>query len=305
MCKPVDLDMVKGLVAALFVAGSVTLAGCTATDNEGPGQDEDETSEDNGASTPGGGAPDQPDGADGADGAGGGNVVTPDTCAFGAGSPPGEEIVGSGNAVELRLDLADFSRIEASCVFKVQVLKAAAFQVTVSVDDNLADYLDIRVTDGGLVLAMKAGTYMIGRDSLRVHVEMPALDGLNLSGAAQLSMSGFTSDRPLEIEASGVSSARGDITAGETTVSASGTGEVQLTGTGTTLSLLASGAASVDLQDYPVAEATVDLSGVAENTVNVSESIRGTASGASRLGFTGNPGLVDVQTSGTASVGPL
>ena len=69
--------------------------------------------------------------------------------------------------------------------------------------------------------------------------------------------------------------------------------------------LRASGASSIDLEDFLLEIASVNLSGASKATVNVSDELGPVeASGASRLRYLGQPSLSGVDTSGASSVEP-
>lgn len=215
-----------------------------------------------------------------------------------------EDVIrGSGTSVALELPLADFSGIDARCVYDVQAVRADAFEVTIEVDDNLAEFLDVRVEDGNLVLDVQPGTFEFTQ--LRASVSLPQLDDFDVSGAADLSLTGFVSDQPLVALTSADASAAGDIVAGNTTVLASGNSRVTLAGSGNDLQLEASGSASVDLRDYPVEDVDADVDGASESIVQVEGRLDAVASGVARLRFLGNPELGVIEENALGSVEPF
>ena len=76
-----------------------------------------------------------------------------------------------------------------------------------------------------------------------------------------------------------------------------------LTGSAQSVTLEASGSSEIDLADFPVVDANVNLSGGSEATVNPSGRLDVDVSGASHLYYLGSPTLGRVQTSGGSSVG--
>jgi hypothetical protein len=222
-------------------------------------------------------------------------------CAVGGSA--GDVIQGSGTSVTLEVPLADFSGVDASCVYDVQAVRADAFEVTIEVDDNLAEFLDVRVEDGSLVLDVQPGTFEFTR--LRASVSLPQLDAFDLSGAAALNVTGFVSDQPLVALTSADASAAGDIVAGDTLVLAEGNSRVTLAGSGNDLRLGASGSASVDLRDYPVQDVTAEVDGAGESIVLVEGRLDAVASGVARLRFLGDPELGVIEENALGSVEPF
>lgn len=215
-----------------------------------------------------------------------------------------EDVIrGSGTTVTLSLPLADFSGIDASCVYEVQAVRADAFEVTIEVDDNLAEFLDVRVEDGSLVLDVQPGTFEFTQ--LRTSVALPQLDDFDVSGAADLNVTGFVSDEPLVAQTSEAATAAGDIVAGNTRVLAAGNSQVVLVGSGSNLQLEASGSARVDLRDYPVQDATADVNGASQSIVHVERRLDAVAGGFASLRFLGNPALGVVEENELGSVEPF
>ena len=216
-----------------------------------------------------------------------------------------DAVRGSGNVVTEEMAFADFTGIEASHAFVVDIVQSDSFSVTIRVDDNILDMLDVSSEGDTLRLRLDRGVSL--RDvTMEASITMPALARLRLSGAARASVSGFRSLDELDIELSGASKLDGDLEAGETDIEASGASKVTLGGSATGLTIRGSGASKLDLADFTVDTAEVRLSGASEATLHARERIDPVdLSGASRLRYLGNPSLGHVNTSGAASLDSL
>ena len=108
----------------------------------------------------------------------------------------------------------------------------------------------------------------------------------------------------LDVEISGASAVKGALDAdGNAVMNLSGASTVELAGSAQDLDVEASGASQVRLGGFTVRNARVNLSGASQGTVNAGGTLSGTLSGASHLGYRGNPTLGDINTSGGSSVG--
>ena len=216
---------------------------------------------------------------------------------------PGEALTGSGNVVTREFDLSGFDQVEVTNAFEVEIRQGDAFSVIVRVDDNVEQYLDVVQQASTLRIGLKpisSGT--VSATTLEAEVTMPALTGLELSGASDVSVADFKSTVPLYVEVSGASSLRGDIEAGGLRFDFSGASEVKLSGSGEDLVMDVSGASSADLADFPVADADIEVSGASSATVSVSGQLDLEVSGASRVRYRGNPTLGSVDASGGSSI---
>ncbi len=215
----------------------------------------------------------------------------------------GTVITGSGRASTQEYDLSGFSRVNVSSAFRASIEQGDGYGVSVTIDDNLVEYLDVRVEGDTLHIGMKPRLSIgFGNFTQEATVTMPQIEGIELSGATQGDVTGFESDRPLEIEVSGASRLRGDITAGETRMNVSGASTVEIDGSASDLDVEASGASSVRLDDFATGDARVEASGASNITVNAKDRVTGSASGASTVSYIGEPETVRVDSSGASNV---
>ncbi len=139
--------------------------------------------------------------------------------------------------------------------------------------------------------------------TLKVEIAMPVLTGLDLDGLSHVTVKGFKSSQDFHVDLSEASSLSGDLEAGDLVIEASDASAVTLTGSASTLTLDVSGRSRVDLADFSVNEASVELSGLTRATVSASERLDPVdLSGDSRLEYLGDPTFGEVDTSGDAAI---
>ncbi|MCL5107881.1 MAG: DUF2807 domain-containing protein [Chloroflexi bacterium] len=212
----------------------------------------------------------------------------------------GGPVTGSGKLVTRDYGFSNFDDVEASHAFQLEVLRSDSYSVAVTIDDNLADALDVTQSGSRIHIDLKPGNYI--RTTQRAKVTLPTLRRLDLSGAANASLSGFQSSDLLEIGLSGASKITGGAAAGPLSANLSGASSLNLRGSAASLSLEGSGASSADLGSCPVESASVRLSGASRATVNVNGKLDADLSGASKLTYTGNASLGAINTSGGSNV---
>lgn len=101
---------------------------------------------------------------------------------------------------------------------------------------------------------------------------------------------------------SGVSKLSGKVRTGDIEVKLSGCGDVTLQGSGKGVSCDISGASSVDLEDFKVDKADIELSGSSDAVINTDGKIQVEASGASTLKYKGDGSIESLDVSGAADV---
>jgi hypothetical protein len=224
---------------------------------------------------------------------------------------PGDTIEGSGQLVTETYDFVDFTEIDASSAFDVEVANGDTHAVAVTVDDNIAENLDVRLDGDTLRVGMK-GNDSYRNITLQGAVAMPALSRLKLSGASSADLGGLDSAEPLKMDLSGASSvtcrdmvAGGasfhlagassvtctSIETGDVKLDLAGASQLELAGSGGNADIKAEGASSIRLGNFPVGNADVNLSGASNGTVNVPGTLDVNLAGSSDLTYFGEPRL--------------
>lgn len=219
---------------------------------------------------------------------------------------PGLEFVrvaASGKPVTVIEDYAGFTKVDVGSAFRAEINQSSEYGVEITIDENLRDYLDVRVEGDTLRIGLRPGlTFTSGSDQLSAMITMPALEALTLSGAARANVKGFESNDAFRAELSGASKLQGDLSAGDVQMEASGASNASLRGQGDALNLEASGASSVDLSQFMVNDADVRLSGASQAQVNMNGTLDADLGGASKLTYEGEVKLGQLETSGSSNI---
>jgi len=178
-----------------------------------------------------------------------------------------EGVKGSGQAKAEVRSVAAFTALDISGAIRVEVTVAPEPRVEVSGDDNLVPLIDTLVDGSSLKIR--------NRESVRpdvplvVRVAAPTLTAIAASGATIVALHGRHDDQ-LAIKIHGAATLRGDGTAQQLTIEASGSG-------------------TLDLDQLVAARASVTSSGASTVSVNVSRSLDVHATGASTVTYRGDP----------------
>ena len=109
----------------------------------------------------------------------------------------GKTIKGNGNIVTRNYDVSAFDKISTSLSATVNYTIADEYTCTVSVDENLFDYLDIKVKDNELLLGKQKQDKNTNLKATQCVIEVtaPSLKTINLAGSGT-----FNANSPLEAE---------------------------------------------------------------------------------------------------------
>ena len=231
-------------------------------------------------------------------------------------------ITGSGNLDTREFDYSDFSRVEIGSAFEVEIVQSASFAVSITADDNIFEYIDISKSGNTLNIRLKSG-YNFRSFTTEAVILMPDITHLQLSGATHGTVQdfGFSHDLAvnisgasslimtdiatgnIDLEISGASRVSGNIAAGgDADFDISGASTVGLSGSAEDLKAGVSGASHLELDDFPVSNADIELSGASNGTVNTNGTLDADLSGASKLYYIGEPTMGNIDTSGASSI---
>ncbi|MBO5406135.1 MAG: DUF2807 domain-containing protein [Bacteroidales bacterium] len=177
--------------------------------------------------------------------------------------------------------------IEASSVYDIEVTQGNSGTVKVVYDEIFKDRLMVNYINGKLNLEV-ASTKMRNNnrniEGIKVYLQMPTIENLDLSGASSLKAMGSFKTDELDVELSGASSISGLVISGND------------------LSLDCSGASTLNLKgDFKTIEA--EISGASEIVLNSNSTVfEGEFSGASTVKVYGDHKNTDVVCSGASNL---
>ncbi len=233
----------------------------------------------------------------------------------------GPEVTGSSTLETREMDYSDFSKVEAGYGFQVDITQANTFSVSITLNENLFEYLNIKIKDDDTLYIGLELNHTYQKIKHSATIAMPKLAGLTFISGAEGKVSGFSSTEPLNIYVSGASTLDfKDMETGDTEffimTSSTVTGSIKIANGVFKISassdvILAGSAEDIDidvkmsyltLKNFTVANASVSIDAGGNVTLNVSGRLEGRVAGRSRLYYRGNPTLVDIDKVGGAIV---
>lgn len=204
------------------------------------------------------------------------------------------------------LNLDNFTRIDISVLAEVDITYGRQFEVTLSANEKTLESITAEVTAGELRFARTEGDWWdwffeTHVDGVEIAIVMPDLQALDVSGAASVQISGFSSPS-LSIDVAGASNVELNGNYDALTCDLAGASEVELVGGGKTLVLDVAGAADIDAEHYIAESVTIDAAGAVDVEVHATRSLRADVSGAGSVCYHGNPTTLATDVSGSADI---
>lgn len=178
-------------------------------------------------------------------------------------------IAGNGNVVTKEFSISDYSKIDVGGVVTMiyKQSESGVEKLTVEIDENLLEHLDVVVEDGTLRIKTDKKQQSINPSKFKVYTSSKEIAGVSISGASNFIAEGDMKADELEITGSGVSSIiLMAVRANEVQCEMSGTSKLKVSDSivSQKLELLTSGASKIELNEVSVTDLVASLSGVSK-----------------------------------------
>jgi hypothetical protein len=190
---------------------------------------------------------------------------------------------------EKKFSIIDFDRLEVGSALDVRVEQSSTYSIEVTGDRRNIDDLEVLKTGSTLVIKFDDNSNRI--HDTYVTITMPYLEGASLSAASTSKINGFESDEDIDLYVSGASVCQLNAGYREVNLTLSGASSLLMSGLGDEINAEVSGASVLTAFDYPVREASVNISGASSGKVTVTDELTAIASGTSFLVYRGNPSV--------------
>jgi len=212
-------------------------------------------------------------------------------------------IQASGPVVSRSFVPGDFAVFSTGGVNTVVFRQSESKSITIEMNENMFDYLEIDLNQDILYVGFVSGTGFNFANGVRptIYVYAPYLEGLNLSGTAGTKDWDKIIAQNFFIDKSGTGNVEIALEVDILSVDASGTGNIELSGSANDVDIDMSGTGRIYAENLQTFNTLINISGTARAYVSASDNLNVTAAGTSRVRYFGNPSVTQ-NTSGTASV---
>jgi hypothetical protein len=209
----------------------------------------------------------------------------------------------SDNGERITFDLSGFQSVDVGSIFNTEILSGSDWDVIISGRDRDLEDVVVKVTNGELNINFKKdiSRWDRNRKEVKVHITMPELLNLDLSGAAKSKIYGFDQHH-MDINLSGASVTEMDVNLTEANIELEGVSRLNLSGTGESLDAEVSGASNLNAEDFMVEYAVLNVSGASQARVHVNNELEIDASGGSSVRYSGDPMIKSDRSSGSSII---
>ena len=177
------------------------------------------------------------------------------------------QVKGSGKRVLQKREITPFTSISTEGAFEIEVTCQKNPSLEVEGDDNVLELVTADVS--GNVLRLKSTKGYSTSEPVRFKINVPNLEGLNVSGAGRIEIKDVKNDR-FEIDSNGAPT-------------------INVSGSTKAVDINSNGAAKIDTQNLHASRAVVESNGVSRIDLDVTEQLDVTVSGPSSVTYKGDP----------------
>ena len=196
-------------------------------------------------------------------------------------------ISGNGDIKTQTRDVKAFKSISISGGYEVYLQKGNKEALTVEADENLLPIIISEVKDS--VLNVYNQNTILRSKKQKLIITCPNLSSIDLSGATDLKGDSCFVLNNLKIDVSGAAKIDLNVMVNELTTEVSGSAELIFSGKAKDFTTSLSGAGKIRGEKLEAKNCSIEISGMGEAKVNVSDKLDVTISGMGEVEYIGNP----------------
>ncbi len=213
-----------------------------------------------------------------------------------------DKVRGNGTIKTENRTAGSFTGVDVGGNIDLYVKQDSIRSVKIEADENLLQYIEVKLEGDKLVIQPKDGYNLSGSKGIKVYVSSPVFKTLEASGACDIiGENKITCIEPMYIDLSGASDVKLELKAPKVETTSSGAGSISLKGETKDFSVDGSGSTNIKCFELMAENTTVELSGAGDAQVYASVKLDVHVSGAADVKHKGNA-AVTKEISGAGSV---
>jgi spermidine/putrescine-binding protein len=174
-------------------------------------------------------------------------------------------------------------------------------QVVVEADESVLEKLETEVKDGVLKIKFSKPNFSSNKP-ITIRITVPEVEGLYLSGSGKILAEGKVNTGPLSLKISGSGNLiLNDLAAGDVEAAISGSGDIDLTGSGKNMEVAISGSGSINGESFSVGACEISISGSGGCRIDATGKLEVHISGSGNVYYYSSP-QIDASISGSGKI---
>jgi len=198
-------------------------------------------------------------------------------------------IRGTGEMVTRDFEVEDFSALEIRGAYEVTWRQSDIASVTVEMQENLFDYLQVSVEEDMLYVSSTRNFNTRNRNRPRIYIYSPDLETVSFFGAINAENWDTITGEKFAIYGAGASNVDISLAVENLNLGLEGAGNFNLEGNADAANIIVLGAVDVSARNLQIEDANIELGGAGVVDIAVSDHLSVDLSGVGRVQYSGNP----------------
>ncbi len=202
--------------------------------------------------------------------------------------------------------VSGFDSIETERDHQVKIVHGSTTRVVAYGEQNKLNRVRMEVIDNALVISEEDDDFRIClfciTRPVTVEITTPVLETVDANNASNVEILGFSNVPRLNLEAHGASRIKFDGSVQVLGLDLGSAARITLNGSADQMNAELSNASRLDAENFRTRAATIQAYNSSRADLQVLESLRATASGASRINYTGNPTTLELIDNNAAEI---
>lgn len=206
-----------------------------------------------------------------------------------------KKVVGEGPVQTEDRVVTNFSGLTTSIAGKINFTQAPNYKVQIQAQQNILNIIETYKTGNELILKFKNNVNVSSHSDITVNISAPSLESVQLSGAANVNVTGDFVSTNFNAGVSGSGNLTIDSLKIATAITArvSGSGNIKVfRGIAKTENVLVSGSGNIDLFAIIAERAEAKISGSGNAKLHATQTLDATISGSGNVYYFGNPTVI-------------
>ncbi|NHM07197.1 DUF2807 domain-containing protein [Flavobacterium sp. CYK-4] len=215
-----------------------------------------------------------------------------------------DKIKGNGQMTTKNITVAPYDEIRVSGFFDVELVAGDEGKITVNAEDNLIQYLEIKVEGNTLKLGVEKGVYLSpsrGHD-VKITVPFESLSEVSLAGSGAVATKNVIKADSFKSTLSGSGDMRLDLNAKEITSEVTGSGDMTLKGKADTFKSSVVGSGDMNAAGLESNNAYAKVTGSGDCKVYSSDFLEARVVGSGDIHYYGDPKRKDTKVTGSGDI---
>jgi hypothetical protein len=210
---------------------------------------------------------------------------------------------GSGNVITEQRLVTEFSGVENTTSFNVDILYDSAYSVEVAADDNILQLISTSVRGGRLIIDTDYDMCISSGSTVNIEIHMPIIESIELNGSGNMDIDDFDCNS-LEISNSGSGNIDISNIYSTTTIDieVDGSGDVKISGKARRGNYDVNGSGSIYAEDLLLDDCYANNTGSGNIYCFAYLLLDATVDGSGDIIFSGSPDEVSEDINGSGSV---